>query len=85
MARMLSRRASGVKVPKTARAASMSEARRAAREKRVLASLDRGGAGRVLESEGKGYLPPHQVNTAHIANSSAYALFRGMSNMDQGI
>ncbi len=85
MARMLSRRASGVRVPKTTRAASMSEARRAAREKRVLASLDRGGAGRVLESEGKGYLPPHQVNTAHIANSSAYALFRGMSNMDRGI
>ncbi len=63
----------------------MSEARRAAREKRILSALDRGGAGRVLESEGKGYLPPHQVNTAHLANGSVYALHRGMSNMDQGI
>lgn len=85
MARIISRRASGRAIPKMTRERSMSEAKREAREKKVLAALDRGSAGRVLESVGKGYLPPHQVNTAHIANSSAYALFRGMSNMDQGI
>lgn len=84
MARMLSRRASGAKIPKTMRAASMSEARRVAREKRVLAALDRGGAGRVLESEGKGYLPPHQASTANLANGSLYALYKGMSNMGRG-
>lgn len=84
MARMLSRRASGARVPKMTRAASMSEARRAAREKRVLAALDRGGAGRVLESEGKGYLPPHQASTANLANGSLYALYKGMSNMGRG-
>ncbi len=85
MARILSRRASGRAVPRRTREGSMPEAKRKAREERVLAALDRGSAGRMLESVGKGYLPPHQVNTAHIANSSAYALFRGMSNMDQGI
>lgn len=84
MARMLSRRASGAEIPKTTREASMSEARRAAREKRILAALDRGGAGRVLESDGKGYLPPHQATTAHLAGSSVYALYKGMSNMGRG-
>ncbi len=85
MARILSRRASGRAIPKMTRERSMSEAKRAARERKVLAALERGSAGRVLESVGKGYMPPHQVSTAHIANGSAYALFRGMSNMDRGI
>lgn len=85
MARMLSRRASGASVARRTRAASMSKARRAARERKILAALDRGGAGRVLESVGRGYLPPHQVNTARLANGSVYALHRGMANMDQGI
>lgn len=84
MARMLSRHASGAEVPRTTRAASMSEARRIAREKRILAALDRGGAGRVLESEGEGYLPPHQASTANLANGSLYALYKGMSNMGRG-
>lgn len=84
MTRMLSRRASGAKVPKMTRERSMSEAKREAREKRILAALDRGGAGRVLESEGKGYLPPHQASTANMANGTVYALFKGMSNMGRG-
>lgn len=85
MARMLSRRASGAGVPRMTRAASMSEARRAAREKKVLAALQgRGSAGAVVESVGEGYLAPHQASTANIANGSLYALYKGMSNMGRG-
>ena len=35
-----------------------------ARKKKVVVTLDRGSARRVLKSESKGYLPPHQVDTA---------------------
>lgn len=85
MARMLSRRASGASVPGPTRERSMSEARRSAREKRILASLESGGAGRMVESVGRGYLPPHQASTSRMANGRAYALLKGASNMDRGI
>lgn len=84
MARILSRRASGRKIPRPTRAGSLSRRRRAARQRKMLAALER-GAGRVVESVGRGYLPPHQVDTDRIGAGKAYALLRGMSRMDTGI
>lgn len=85
MARILSRRASGRKIPRPSRADSMSPKRRDAREGKMLGKLEQGGAGRVVESVGEGYLPPHQVDTSRIDAGKAYALYRAMSKMDTGI
>ena len=67
------------------RADSMSPKRRDAREGKMLGKLEQGGAGRVVESVGEGYLPPHQVDTSRIEAGKAYALYRAMSKMDTGI
>ena len=85
MARILSRRASGREIPRVSRLESMPHRKRDARNGKVLAKLERGGAGRVVESVGEGYLPPHQVDTSGIEAGKAYALYRAMSNMDAGI
>ncbi|MDO5042744.1 MAG: hypothetical protein Q4D92_04465 [Slackia sp.] len=85
MARILSRRASGRAIPRPTRKSSMSEAKRKAREEKALAALGRGGVGRMIESVGSGYLPPHQVDTGRIDAGKAYALYQGMSKMDMGI
>lgn len=85
MARILSRRASGRKIPRLSRADSMSPKRRDARGSKMLRKLEQGGAGHVVESVGKGYLPPHQVDTSRIEAGKAYALYRAMSKMDTGI
>ena len=85
MARILSRRASGREIPRVSRLESMPHRKRDARNGKVLAKLERGGAGRVVESVGEGYLPPHQVDTSRIEAGKAYALYRAMSNMDAGI
>ncbi len=85
MARILSRRASGRAVPRTTRAASASPRRRAAREAKMVRALERGGAGPMVESTGKGYLPPHQVDTSRIEAGKANALYRAMAKMGGGI
>lgn len=53
--------------------------------KEELAAFERGGAGCVLESEGLGYLPLHQVDTSRIDARKAYALHRATAKMDMGI
>lgn len=66
MALILSRRASGRKIPRLSRADSMSPEKRDAREGKILRKLEQGGAGHMVESVGEGYLPPHQVDTSRI-------------------
>ena len=59
MARVVSRCESGREVPRMTRARSAGEARRARREERGIRLYERrGGAGRMPESAGSGYLPP---------------------------
>lgn len=87
MARIISRRASKRAIPKMTRERSVGETRRKRREKKELAFYEKQGlpAAGVLESVGKGYLPPHQVNTRRIDSGKAYVLYKGMANLDRGI
>lgn len=86
MARIISRRASGRAVPRMTRDLSRKDARRKKREQKELAFYEReGGAGRMVEFVGRGYLPPHQVDTRKMLPGKAYALHKGMANMDRGI
>lgn len=86
MARIISRRASGVIIPRMTRELSKGARRRKARETKELSFYARQkGAGRVLESVGSGYLPPHQADTRRMDSGKAYALYRGMANLDRGI
>lgn len=86
MARLISRRASGRAIPKMTRERSCGQARRRRREQRELAFYERkGGAGRMVESDGRGYLPPHQADTRKMACGKAYALHKGMAMLDRRI
>lgn len=85
MARVISGRASGRKVPRMTGERSMPQAKREAQEKKMLAHFARGCAGRMVESVRKGYLPSHQMDARRLDGGKAYALYRGMSNMDLGI
>lgn len=83
MARLISRRESGRRIPRMTRARSMGESRRERRERRELAHLERQGlpASKVVQSVGSGYLPPHQVDTSRIDAGKAYALYEGMAKL----
>lgn len=86
MARIISRRESDAPIPRKTRSRSTGERRKAARKRKELAYYARlGGAGRVVESIGSGYLPPHQAETRKMASGKAYALRKGMANLDRGI
>lgn len=86
MARIISRKASKRPIPRMTRERSAGNARRKRREARELAFYERqGGAGRVVESEGSGYLPPHQADTRKMSKGKAYALYEGMAKLDRGI
>lgn len=85
MARILSRGVSGGRVPHLARVGSMSPEKRDAREATILRKLEQGGAGRVVESVGEGYLPLYQVDTSRIEARKAYALYRAVTKMDTEI
>lgn len=86
MARMISRRESGTGVPHMTRRGSEGARRRKARESKELSFYAKQGRpGKVLESDGSGYLPPHQADTRRMASGKAYALYKGMTNMDRGI
>lgn len=86
MARIISRRESEAKIPRMTRARSAGARRRKAREgKELLFYGEQGGAGKVVESVGSGYLPPHQVDTRKMIPGKAYALYKGMANLDRGI
>ena len=86
MARIISRRESGAPVPRMTRDRSAGDRRRRARERKELSfHAGRGGAGKMVESVGSGYLPPHQADTGRMAPGKAYALVKGMANLDRGI
>lgn len=57
MARILSRRASGRKVPRVSRPGSMPRRRSETHERKMLAALDRGDVGRMVKSKGRGISP----------------------------
>lgn len=73
MARIRSRKASGRPLPSTTRAASASRKRVRRREDRIAASLYPQGAGKLVESVGKGYLPPHQASVVGMAADVRFA------------
>lgn len=86
MARIISRRESGAPVPRMTRGRSTGDRRRESRERKELSFYaGRGGAGKMVESVGSGYLPPHQADTGRMAPGKAYALVKGMANLDRGI
>ncbi len=62
------------------------ERRRGRREGKELSFYEKqGGSGKVVESVGSGYLPPHQADGRKMAPGKAYALRKGMAIMDRGI
>ncbi len=64
MARVVSRRHSHRELPRMTRARSLTPRRAKRREARTIAALRPRGVGKVVESVGTGYLPPHQVSLA---------------------
>lgn len=86
MARIISRRESKTAVPERTREGSRGERRRKLRERKGLSFYAKqGSAAEVLESVGSGYLPPHQADTRRMRTDKAYALYRGMADLDRGI
>lgn len=86
MARIISRRESKLKIPHMTRNRSIGDSRRRRREKKELSFYARNPRRiNVLESDGSGYLPPHQADTRKMATGKAYALYKGMANTDRGI
>lgn len=86
MARIISRRESGTAIPKMSRERSRGTRRRKRREMKEMSFYSKQGlsADKVLESDGSGYLPPHQADTRRMASGKAYALYEGMAIMDRG-
>ena len=77
MARVISRRESGIPVPRYTRERSRSDHRRAKRKEKELSFYERqASSGAVIKSVGSGYLPPHQVDTRKMPSGKAYALTR---------
>lgn len=86
MARIISRRESGKEIPRMTRERSAGRARAERRERKELSFYGReGSAGRMVESVGVGYLPPHQADTRKMRTGKAYALHKGMAILDRGI
>ena len=73
MARVISRRASKRGVPRMTRERSAGPRRAKRRERKILAALNVGGAGRMVESVGSGYVPPHQASVASAPAEVRYA------------
>ena len=80
MARVVSRRASKRELPRLTRERSVTKRRARRCEERVARALYPKGAGKVVESVGSGYLPPHQ---ARVASMSAEV--RHAANVDWGM
>lgn len=64
MARVVSRRHSKREIPRMTRSRSLTPKRAKRRERRILAALSSGSAGKLVESVGRGYLPPHQARVS---------------------
>lgn len=73
MAHIRSRKYSGRELPRLTRENSLSAKRATRREKRMLEVLSRRGSGRVVQSEGLGYLPPHQASVSAMSAEMRYA------------
>jgi len=80
MARLISRRASKREIPRLTRELSVTRRRARRREERVAKALYPKGAGKVVESVGSGYLPPHQASVASMS-----AKVRHAANVDWGM
>ena len=83
MARLVSRKHSKREVPRMTRTRSLTPKRAKQRERRILAALNTGGAGKMVESVGSGYLPPHQASVSNMKAEVLYAagVDRGMAPM----
>ena len=73
MARVVSRKRSRREIPRMTRSRSLAPKRAKRRERRILAALDAGGAGKMAGSVGSGYLPPHQASLAGMSAEVRYA------------
>ena len=73
MARVVSRRHSRREIPRMTRSRSLTPKRAKQREQRILAALNTGSAGKMVESTGSGYLPPHQASLVGMAAEVRYA------------
>jgi len=73
MARVVSRKHSRRETPRMTRSRPLTPKRAKQRERRILAALDAGGAGKMVESVGSGYLPPHQASLAGMSAEVRYA------------
>lgn len=73
MARVISRKHSKREVPRMTRARSLTPRRAKQRERRILAALSSGSAGKLVESVGSGYLPPHHAGLVGASADVRYA------------
>lgn len=73
MARIISRRSSKRDLPKVTRASSVTRRRARRSEERIARALFPKGAGKVVESVGSGYLPPHRASVAGLSAEVRYA------------
>lgn len=73
MARVVSRKHSHRDVPRMTRSRSLTPKRAKQRERRILAALGAGSAGKMVESTGSGYLPPHQASLVGMSAEVRYA------------
>ena len=73
MARVISRKSSKRRVPRMTRSRSLTPKRAKQRERRILAALNAGSAGKLVESTGNGYLPPHHASLVGMSADVRYA------------
>ena len=80
MARVISRKHSKREIPRMTRMRSLTPRRAKQRERRILAALNTGSAGKLVESVGSGYLPPHHASLVGMSADVRYAarIDRGM-------
>ena len=73
MARVVSRKHSRREIPRMTRSRSLTPRRAKQREARIIAAMWPKGAGKMVESTGSGYLPPHQASVAHMSAEVRHA------------
>ena len=73
MARVISRKHSKREVPRMTRVRSLTPKRAKQRERKILAALNTGSTGKLVESVGSGYLPPHHASFVGMSADVRYA------------
>ena len=73
MARVISRKSSKRRVPRMTRVRSLTPKRAKQRERKILAALNTGSTGKLVESVGSGYLPPHHASFVGMSADVRYA------------